>query len=63
MEENIKNIKESSIKEITESKDLKNLNDLRVKYLGKKGELTLVLRGMGKLSPEERKASYRKLSK
>ena len=54
MEENIKNIKESSIKEITESKDLKNLNDLRVKYLGKKGELTLVLRGMGKLSPEER---------
>ena len=51
MEENIKNIKESSIKEITESKDLKNLNDLRVKYLGKKGELTLVLRGMGKLSP------------
>lgn len=36
MEENIKNIKESSIKEITESKDLKNLNDLRVKYLGKK---------------------------
>ena len=54
MEENIKNIKESSIKEITESKDLKTLNDLRVKYLGKKGELTLVLRGMGKLSPEER---------
>lgn len=54
MEENIKNIKESSIKEITESKELKTLNDLRVKYLGKKGELTLVLRGMGKLSPEER---------
>ena len=54
MEENIKNIKESSIKEITESKDLKTLNDLRVKYLGKKGELTLVLRGMGKISPEER---------
>ncbi len=54
MEENIKNIKESSRKEIIESKDLKTLNDLRVKYLGKKGELTLVLRGMGKLSPEER---------
>ena len=27
---------------------------LRIKYLGKKGELTAVLRGMGALSPEER---------
>lgn len=31
-----------------------NLEQLRIKYLGKKGELTQVLRGMGKLSPEER---------
>ena len=63
MEENIKNIKESSIKEITESKDLKTLNDLRVKYLGKKGEMTLVLRGMGKLSPEERPVIGRLVNK
>ncbi len=40
-----------------ELKGMKTMNDLdkfRVKYLGKKGELTLVLRGMGRLSPEER---------
>lgn len=30
------------------------IEDLRIKYLGKKGELTTVLRGMGKLSAEER---------
>ncbi len=54
MKEQIKNVKEKSIKEISNSKDLKELNELRVKYLGKKGELTLILRGMGGLSPEER---------
>ena len=54
MKEEITKIQESSIKEISNSKDLKELNELRVKYLGKKGELTLILRGMGVLSPEER---------
>ena len=34
--------------------DLAALNDLRVRYLGKKGSLTEVLKGVGKLSPEER---------
>lgn len=33
---------------------LEELRELKVKYLGKKGELTGVLRGMGSLSPEER---------
>ncbi len=56
MKEEIAKIKEKSIKEISNVKDLKELNDLRVKYLGKKGELTLILRGMGNLSPEERPA-------
>ena len=54
MKEQIANIKEKSIKEISNAKDMKELNELRVKYLGKKGELTLILRGMGGLSPEER---------
>ena len=31
-----------------------NLDEIRIKYLGKKGELTAVLRGMGTLTPEER---------
>ena len=33
-----------------------DLSEIRVKYLGKKGELTAVLRSMGSLSPEERPA-------
>ena len=54
MKEEIAKIKENSIKEINACENLKTLNDVRVKYLGKKGELTLVLREMGKLSKEER---------
>ena len=54
MKEQISKIKETSVEEIKKAEDLKELNDIRVKYLGKKGELTAVLRGMGGLSPEER---------
>ena len=54
MKEEILKIKEQSIKSIKEAKSLKELSDLKVKYLGKKGALTTLLRGMGKLAPEER---------
>ncbi len=54
MKDKIAKIRKNSIKEITECKERITLNELKVKYLGKKGELTLVLRGMGTLSPEER---------
>lgn len=54
MEEQIRELEQKSIKEIENAQNLKELNDLRVKYLGKKGELTAILRGMGELSPEER---------
>lgn len=54
MKEQIAKIKEEALKEIQDSNDLHTLNDVKVKYLGKKGELTAVLRGMGALSPEER---------
>ena len=54
MKEQIEQIKQKSIEEIENSKDLKSLEELRIKYLGKKGELTAVLRGMKDLSPEER---------
>ena len=46
MKEQIEQIKENSINEIENAKDLKQLQDLKVKYLGKKGELTQVLRTM-----------------
>ena len=42
------------IKAIAEIEAAENTEELRVKYLGKKGELTAVLRGMGKVSPAER---------
>ena len=54
MKEQIEQIKQKSIEEIGNSKDLKSLEELRIKYLGKKGELTAVLRGRKDLSPEER---------
>ena len=54
MKKEIAKIRENSKNEIASCNDLKQLSDLKVKYLGKKGELTIVLRGMGKLLPEER---------
>ena len=54
MKEQIEQIKQNAVNEIKNSTDLKNLEELRIKYLGKKGELTAVLRGMKDLSPEER---------
>ena len=54
MKDKINQIKENAITEVEKSDDLTKLDSVRVKYLGKKGELTLVLRGMGSLSPEER---------
>jgi phenylalanyl-tRNA synthetase alpha chain len=40
---------------IQEAQDLKVLDDLRVAYLGKKGEITQKMQSLGKLAPEERK--------
>ena len=54
MEEKINQIKEKAKEEISKISDIHNLNELKVKVLGKKGELTEILRGMGSLSPEER---------
>ncbi len=54
MKEKLKQIRENALREIQECVDLEQLDNQRVKYLGKKGELTKVLRGMGKLPKEER---------
>ena len=54
MKEEVANIKKEFLKEIKEVKTEQQLADIKVKYVGKKGKLTLVLRSMGKLSPEER---------
>ncbi|MGN9164672.1 phenylalanine--tRNA ligase subunit alpha [Tissierellaceae bacterium HCP3S3_D8] len=54
MKEKLKEIRNLALKSIEDVTNLAELDSLRVKYLGKKGELTAVLRDMGKLSPEER---------
>ena len=54
VQEELKSIKEESLKEIEQANDLKELNEVKIKYLGKKGELTQILRNMGNISPEER---------
>ena len=54
MEEQISKIKDVAIMEINKATGAKELDEVRVKYLGKKGELTAILRGMGSLAPEER---------
>lgn len=54
MKEQIEKIRMLAKEEIAKAEDLQSLDGVRVKYLGKKGELTAVLRGMGALSPEER---------
>ena len=56
MKELMQSLREASIKAINESDNPESIEALRVKYLGKKGELTAILRQMGKLSPEERPA-------
>ena len=54
MKDQIEQIKASAMQELANVTTAKELDDVRVKYLGKKGELTSVLRGMGALSAEER---------
>ncbi|BCU81138.1 phenylalanine--tRNA ligase alpha subunit [Polycladomyces abyssicola] len=54
MRERLEALKAEAEQAIQGAKDLETLKQLRVKYLGKKGELTAVLRGMGELSAEER---------
>ena len=54
MKEKLQKIREDAIRQIEASGDLSKLNDVRVAVLGKKGELTAVLKSMKDVSPEER---------
>ena len=54
MKEQLEKIKEEALKQIAASDALEKLNDIRVSYLGKKGQLTSLLKGMKDVSPEER---------
>lgn len=54
MKEQLAKIRAEALSALETVKDSTALDELRVKYLGKKGELTAVLKQMGGLSPEER---------
>ena len=56
MKELMQKLRESSVKEILDCDSAERLEAMRVRYLGKKGELTAILRQMGSLSAEQRPA-------
>ena len=54
---------EQAESEIGSAADLAALDDVRVRFLGKKGELTARLKGLSALSPEERPAAGQEINK
>ena len=56
MKEKLQNIKNEAIQKLNASDSLTKLNDVRVAILGKKGELTAIMKSMKELLPEERPA-------
>ena len=54
MQEKLLNLQEAALNEIKATSNIEAVESLRVKYLGKKGEITAILKEMGKLSAEER---------
>lgn len=54
MKEKLSKIMDEALSQIEASGELEKLNDIRVAFLGKKGELTSVLKGMKDVAPEDR---------
>ena len=54
MKDRLEGLKNEALEKVVQADSLKALQDIRVAYLGKKGPITEVLRGMGQLSAEER---------
>ncbi|MAC47548.1 phenylalanine--tRNA ligase subunit alpha [Oceanospirillum beijerinckii] len=61
--ENLASLVEQAQAAIAEASDAQALDQIRVQYLGKKGEVTQLLKGLGKLSPEERPVAGDKINK
>ena len=54
MEQQLESLRQEAVAELSQASSIDILGELRVKYLGKKGSLTAVLRGLGGLDPELR---------
>ncbi len=55
MQEKLLQLKDKILTELTKVKDIHALSDLEVKYFGRKGELTQILRGIANLSDEDKR--------
>lgn len=62
MQQRLDDILKQATSAIQSANDLKSLDDLRVHYLGKKGQLTDILKTLGQLSPAERPAAGQKIN-
>ena len=62
MEQKIKSLREAFEHELNDIKDLSELESIRVSYLGKKGSITDLLKGMKELSAEDKKAFGQKVN-
>ncbi len=56
MKDKLQKIREEAVRQIKASEELSKLNEVRVAFLGKKGELTAVLKGMKDVLPQDRPA-------
>jgi phenylalanyl-tRNA synthetase alpha chain len=56
LEQQLTTLQATALESIAQAQTLEALEQLRVNYLGKKGEISKILGGMGKLPPEERPA-------
>lgn len=54
MKEQLEKLRQAALEAVQQSEDLQTLENARVRFLGKKGEITSILKQMGGLSPEER---------
>ena len=59
----IKAVRDSFIESLNNAANLQELDEIRVRFTGKKGDLTVLLRSLGKLPPDERKAAGQELNK
>ncbi len=56
MEEKLQAIKEEALEQLKQAESLDRLNEIRVSFLGKKGQLTALLKSMKDVAPEDRPA-------
>ncbi|MEW6423482.1 MAG: phenylalanine--tRNA ligase subunit alpha [Bacillota bacterium] len=54
MEQLLRRMAEEARNALAKAKSLEEINEIRIRYLGKKGELTRILRGMGAVPPDQR---------